>query len=132
MFFTISYFSSLSDKTAGFEHSMQSPSHISAFIEIHSGVHPFISFVQLHYFILSKYDCCEAVLAQCPLKMSKPVGRTRGGKVYIIHPHWLTHMHAHTHTFSLEFKYSDWYAFGDDCCFFICFYEFQKNRNKRG
>lgn len=114
-------------KTAGYEHSMQSPSHTSA-LQIHSGLYPFILFAQhLHCFIQSKYDCSEPVLAQGPLKMSKPVGRMRGESIYCTP----TLACTRTYKFRVEYMHSTWLiCLWKWLLFFICFYEFQKNKNK--
>lgn len=115
-------------RIAGYEHSMHSPSHTSA-LQIHSGLHPFILFVQhLHYFTQPKYDCSEAVLAQGPLKMSKPVGRMRGKSIYCTPT--LACTHINTHKFSLDAFYLTDTPL-EMIVVFLCFYEFQKNKNKK-
>lgn len=88
-------------------------------------------FVQhLHYFIQSKYDCSEAVLAQGPLKMSKPVGRMRGESIYCTPT--LACTHTCIHKFRVEYMHSTWLiCLWKWLLFFICFYEFQKNKNKK-
>lgn len=114
MFITISYLSSLSVKIAGFEHSVQSPSHTDSLrLTFLHFVYtpPLLYSVQIWLLWIS--------IGTRPFEDVKASGKNEGKNIYIIHPHWIMHS---TRLICLW----RWLLF------FICFYEFQKNKNKRG
>lgn len=118
-------------KTAGYEHSMQSPSHTSA-LQIHSGLHPFIFvcttpplFYSVQIWLL------WSSIGTRPFEDVKASGKNEGEK-YLLYTHTGLHTHTCIHKFRVEYMHSTWLiCLWKWLLFFICFYEFQKNKNKK-